>query len=252
MGALSLPFQAWLPGEHSAGELRAAPIAHATMATAVQITVEGEDISPEEFSNGVGWTTSINKRKSASKDAPEKGDQASSALRGGNKGPAPANVKKRINAASRLAPLPKEHILIIVRPRGGLDIRKVGHLRIAQALITAANLQETDVTEDIICPNMMQNIMVASTPSKRNAVAYAGVKGINIGQASYEVNPYFVAPENSCKGVIRGIDPPIEPQELQRLILQPINPTALEGETQARRRRQQHLQRRTYVTEPFR
>lgn len=204
------------------------PISHATMATAMQITVEGEDISPDEFNNGVGWTSSVNKRKSASTDVPEQGDRASSTLRGGNKGAAPASVKKRINAASRLPRLPKEHIRIVVRPRGGLDIRKVGHLRVAQALITAANLQETDVTEDIICPNMMQNIMVASTPLKRNAMAYAGVKGINIGQASYEVNAYFAAPENSCKGVIRGIDPAIEHQELQRLIVQPKNPTALE------------------------
>ncbi|KAH9368012.1 hypothetical protein HPB48_015462 [Haemaphysalis longicornis] len=130
------------------------------MATAMQISVEGEDISPEEFSNSAGWTTSINKCKPTSNDAPEQGDRASSALRGGNKGPAPANVKTRINAASRLPPLPKEHIRIIVRPRGGLDIRKVGHLRVAEALITAASLQETDVAEDIICPNMMQNIMI--------------------------------------------------------------------------------------------
>ncbi|KAH9373118.1 hypothetical protein HPB48_003528 [Haemaphysalis longicornis] len=50
---------------------------------------------------------SINKCKSTSKDAPEQGDRASSALRGGKKGPPPANVKKRMNAASRLPHLPK-------------------------------------------------------------------------------------------------------------------------------------------------
>ncbi|KAH9381969.1 hypothetical protein HPB48_013256 [Haemaphysalis longicornis] len=60
----------------AAVELRAAPIGQATMVMAMQITVEEEDISPEEFSNGAEWTTSVNKRKSASKDAPEQGDRA--------------------------------------------------------------------------------------------------------------------------------------------------------------------------------
>ncbi|KAH9367202.1 hypothetical protein HPB48_022965 [Haemaphysalis longicornis] len=86
------------------------------MATAMQITVEGEDISRDEFSNGSAWTTLINKRKSASKYAPEQGERVSSALRGGNRDPALANVKKRINSASRLPRLPKKQIRIIVRP----------------------------------------------------------------------------------------------------------------------------------------
>ncbi|KAH9361899.1 hypothetical protein HPB48_003692 [Haemaphysalis longicornis] len=75
---------------------------------------------------------------------------------------------------------------------------------------------------------MMQNIMVASTPSKRNTMAYAGGKDINIGQASYEVNAYFAAPKNSCKGVLCDIDPAIKHQERQCLIIQPKNTTALE------------------------
>ncbi|KAH9379326.1 hypothetical protein HPB48_007999 [Haemaphysalis longicornis] len=67
------------------GDLRAAVIGNATMATVMQIPVEGEDISPDEFGSSCGWTTSINKHNSASKDARKQGDRTSSALRNGNK-----------------------------------------------------------------------------------------------------------------------------------------------------------------------
>lgn len=198
------------------------------MATAMQITVEGEDISSDEFENSVGWTTAVSKRKSATKNAPRQGDRASPASRGEKRSRTPASVKKRITTASRLPHLPREHIRVIVRPRGGLDIKKVGHLRVAQALPVAANLQAIDITEDIICPNMMQNIMIVSTPLRSNAMAYAGVEAITIGEANYELNAYFAAPENSCKGVFHGVDPAIEQEELQPLIIQPKNPSALE------------------------
>ncbi|KAL1437630.1 hypothetical protein MTO96_048746 [Rhipicephalus appendiculatus] len=45
---------------------------------------------------------------------------------GRKKGAAPASVRKRLTAASRLPRLPTEHFRVIVRPRGGLDIKKTG------------------------------------------------------------------------------------------------------------------------------
>lgn len=107
----------------------------------------------------------------------------------------------------------------MIRPHGGLDIGKMGHLSVAQAVTTAA----TDTVEDIICPHMVQNILVASTPSKRNATSYTDVKAILIGQARYEVSAYFAATENSC-----DIDRTIERDEFKRLIIQAKNSSALE------------------------
>ncbi|KAL1468692.1 hypothetical protein MTO96_041310 [Rhipicephalus appendiculatus] len=98
--------------------------------------------------------------------------------------------RKRLTAASRLPRLPTEHFRVIFRPRGGLNIKKTGHFKIAQALIAAAGLTSGEVEEDIICPNMIQNIMVASTPSEKNAKAYNTVTSIIIDNVTYEVNAY--------------------------------------------------------------
>ncbi|KAH7968317.1 hypothetical protein HPB52_007707 [Rhipicephalus sanguineus] len=187
------------------------------MATAMQVTVEGEDIGPAEISESAGWITAFSRRKSTSS---RQTLQPCNVPRGANKGAAPASVRKRLTAASRLPRLPTEHFRVIVRPRGGLDIKKTGHFKIAQALIAAAGLTSGEV-EDVICPNMIQNIMVASTPSERNAKAYNTVASLIIDNVTYEVNAYMAAPNNTSKGVIRDIDPTLDQDELTRLIVQP-------------------------------
>ncbi|KAH7945963.1 hypothetical protein HPB49_018111 [Dermacentor silvarum] len=184
----------------SAGELCAAPHAQATMSTAMQMTVECEDISPDEVSESSRWTTALYKRKSISKDPIEQGGRASDTPRDMNKRPAPASVKKRLTTAPRLPRLPKAHFRIIIRPPEGLYIRKTGHLRVARpGPHTAARPTEADTVEDIICPNIVQNIFVASIQSKSNAMAYADVKAILIGQASYEVC-LFCCPRKLMQG----------------------------------------------------
>ncbi|KAH9379115.1 hypothetical protein HPB48_011537 [Haemaphysalis longicornis] len=60
------------------------------------------------------------------------GGKTSSAQRGGGTGGArpPAEVMKRIVAASRLPKLPRHHYRIIVRPRGGLNIKNISHIKV--------------------------------------------------------------------------------------------------------------------------
>ncbi|CAN7938799.1 unnamed protein product, partial [Ixodes hexagonus] len=125
--------------------------------------------------------------------------------------------------------LPREHFRVIVRPRGGLNVKNASQIKIAQALVTAAGLSFTEAADDIICPNAMQNIFVVSTPSEHNAKTYAGVDAISIGSANYEVSSYLAAPDNTCKGIIRNIDLEFDPEQLRRLIVQPWNPKALEA-----------------------
>ncbi|CAN7947105.1 unnamed protein product, partial [Ixodes hexagonus] len=117
---------------------------------------------------------------------------------------------------------------VIVRPRGGLNVKNVSQIKIAQALVTAAGLSFKEAADDIICPNAMQNMLVVSTPSEHNAKTYAGVDAISIGSANYEVSSYFAAPDNTCKGIIRNIDLEFDPEQLRHLIVQPRNPKALE------------------------
>ncbi|KAH6941422.1 hypothetical protein HPB50_017928 [Hyalomma asiaticum] len=78
-------------------------------------------------------------------------------------------IKKRIVKASRMPPMPEEHIKIVIRPRGGLNLEKVSPTTVGNAVVDAAGFSSEQTKEDIICPNFKQNILVASTPERSNA-----------------------------------------------------------------------------------
>lgn len=195
----------------------------------MQVTVEGEDITPEECLKS-GWTTAISKRKLQRQ--PGVSDRASSTQRGSGRGgsrtPTAGGVKKRLAAASRLPRLPREHFRIIVRPRGGLNVRTISQIKVTQALAMAAQLAPAETEGDIVCPNVVQNIYVVSTPTEKNARAYANVQVLLVGSARYEVNSYLAAPDNTCKGIVRGVDLDFDHNQLRDMIVQPRNPKALE------------------------
>lgn len=193
----------------------------------IQVTMEGEDITPEECLES-GWNTAFSKRKM--QGSPTPAGKTSSAQRGSATGGArtPAEVKKRIVAASRLPHLPREHYRIIVRPRGGLNVKNVSQIKVAQALALAAQLAPAEIADDIVCSNAMQNIFVVSTPTKKNARAYSRVESVTVGVANYEVSSYLAAPDNTCKGVVRGVDLDFDAGQLKDMIVQPKNPRALE------------------------
>ncbi|KAL1443246.1 hypothetical protein MTO96_030357 [Rhipicephalus appendiculatus] len=196
----------------------------------MQVTVDGEDVSSEELQSP-GWTTAINRRKL--KTMPDATGEAPSAKPGVATLSQPrrslTNVKKQVIAASRMPQLPKDHLRVIVRPRNGLDMRHVSQIKFAFALAKAADLGKEEIAEDVVCPNFMQNIAVVSTPTEKNARAYASISSVAIGSVEYEVNAYMAAPDDTCKGVIRGVDLDIDPVRLQALIVHDRNPTALQA-----------------------
>lgn len=193
------------------------------------VMVEGEEISREE-ANSPGWTSGLGKSKKSPAEAPASVDGVSHGdVKGGRRTAAPQGVAKRLAAASRLPRLPRDHIRIIVRPRDGLDVKKVSQIRLAQALAMAAALAPAETEGDIVCPNAAQNILVVSTPAKKNALAYAGIQQIRLGEGSYKVATYIAAPDNTCKGVIRGVDADISDAQLQSMIVNQRNPKALEA-----------------------
>ncbi|KAL1447461.1 hypothetical protein MTO96_028575 [Rhipicephalus appendiculatus] len=75
-----------------------------------------------------------------------------------------------------MPPMPKEHIKIVIRPRGGLNITKTGPTVIGRAIVDAAGLNPSQTNEDVLCPNYQQNIMVASTPERHNAEKYSRIR----------------------------------------------------------------------------
>ncbi|KAH8041023.1 hypothetical protein HPB51_013683 [Rhipicephalus microplus] len=103
----------------------------------MQVEVKGADITAEECLES-GWTMAISKRKQHG--ASEQDAHASLIQRGdvSGGGRALAGVKKRLIAASRLPRLPREHCRVIVRPRGGMNVKTVSKIKVAHALTLVA------------------------------------------------------------------------------------------------------------------
>ncbi|KAH8026751.1 hypothetical protein HPB51_024250 [Rhipicephalus microplus] len=131
----------------------------------MQVMMDGESISPDECTEEYGWQAAVSKRMStksaASGNSAGAGPNTDAASRTFEKG---NQVMNRVTRASRMPYMSKDHFNIILRPRGGINISKIGSTKVGKAIIEAAGLGLDQTASDIICPNLSQNIMVASTP----------------------------------------------------------------------------------------
>ncbi|KAH7956806.1 hypothetical protein HPB52_012800 [Rhipicephalus sanguineus] len=134
----------------------------------------------------------------------------SEAPRGRNGG---NNIKTRILRASRIPQLP--------------SIVKTGSTVVADAIMAATSICTEDLRGDTLCPNVQQNIMVASTPRRENADRYVRVRQIVVLGRTYEVSAYEAAPHSTCKGVIRGIPLVDGPDVKDNKLVNERNPLAL-------------------------
>ncbi|KAH7932867.1 hypothetical protein HPB49_003959 [Dermacentor silvarum] len=99
--------------------------------------------------------------------------------------------------------LPPTHCKIIVRPRDGLDLRKTSCYGISTAIFfKAAAITATQASTDLVCPNVVQNILVVCTDKEDNARKILALKHIR----------------NYVKGVVRNVEHDIGDAELARLI----------------------------------
>ncbi|KAH7939174.1 hypothetical protein HPB52_008044 [Rhipicephalus sanguineus] len=191
-----------------------------------------------------GWQVATGRRSRAGKkssdaaNATPRNSQASGGdavtggdgVSGGGTGPAKATaaaIKNRIVKASRMPQLPEEHHKIIIRPRGGLNLSKVSTTAIGTAVIEASGLTAEQASEDVVCPNFTQNIVVVSTPEPDHAARYVRIKSFKIVETEYEVNAYETAPHATCKGVIRRVDIRDSQSVITRNIVHERNPLAL-------------------------
>ncbi|KAM7289069.1 uncharacterized protein ISCGN_029206 [Ixodes scapularis] len=133
--------------------------------------------------------------------------------------------------------MPKEDIKIVVRPRGGLNIAKMGGPAAMAAVTRAAKVTREEAGEDTVGINTQQNIIVISTPDERRATRYAKMTSISEGGKTYDVSAYRTAPDGTVKGVIRGINIEETAEDITENIVNTNNPTAVEahriGETTA-------------------
>ncbi|KAK8759081.1 hypothetical protein V5799_003287, partial [Amblyomma americanum] len=196
----------------------------------MNLQVMGEDISADENTEEAGWNTAGARHSRPRDHAPNSThdiDARANSPGTGQQGTKPEHVKGKVIKAGRMPRLPKEEIKIVVRPKGGLDIVKVGAPTVTAGIFAAADITGDESSKDTVCPNSHQNILVVSTPTGANVDSYAKLPQIHIQGKQHEDNAYETAPDNITKGVIRGN--PIEdgPRALDENIVNPRNPLAL-------------------------
>ncbi|KAL1474626.1 hypothetical protein MTO96_037839 [Rhipicephalus appendiculatus] len=121
--------------------------------------------------------------------------------------------------------LPSTHRKIIVRPRDGLDFRKTKCYGISTAIFTAAGISAIQAPTNLVCPNVVQNIVVVCTEKEDNAGKILALKSIRVNGKEHEVAVYAAAEGNYVKGVIRNAERDIDDAELSRLIVHQGNPS---------------------------
>ncbi|KAL1416532.1 hypothetical protein MTO96_027895 [Rhipicephalus appendiculatus] len=169
----------------------------------MEVTVDGEQVSSEDLDESAGWLT-VGSR------TPTRG-QASAprveTLDGNKKKKQGEQLLRQITKASRMPHLPRGDYKIIIRPRGSLRVAECGAVRLATSIYQAAAIPREAQDEDMICPNLQQNIIVVSTPIEAHADKYQRITRIKVGKNTYETSAYEAAPDYTSKGVIRGIPP---------------------------------------------
>ncbi|KAL1441910.1 hypothetical protein MTO96_008178 [Rhipicephalus appendiculatus] len=130
----------------------------------MEVHVEGEYITQDELTAEMGWHTSRSRRPAGRRGRNSSPSDSPQTQESGSKPNPKKNVKAQVLKAGRMPPLPKDEIKIILRPKGGLHISKVGSPTVTAAIFDATKITPAESQEDTICPNAQQNIIVISTP----------------------------------------------------------------------------------------
>ncbi|KAH9366935.1 hypothetical protein HPB48_021286 [Haemaphysalis longicornis] len=197
----------------------------------MEVTVEGEDISQEEFCAQAGWLDSHRQKNqkalkalSLTAETSRKADgaRASVGLR--------EKLRQRKPARKPRQPdLPKEDIKIILRPRHGLDVARTSQVLLRDCIMTAANIDPTEAEEDTVRTNNDKNIIVISSPSIERAEAYNNITTLKIKEHDHQIVAYATPPEECTKGVIHNIPSEESEEMISRSLVNKRNPTILQA-----------------------
>ncbi|XP_049519986.1 uncharacterized protein LOC125944106 [Dermacentor silvarum] len=199
----------------------------------MEVVVEGEIISPEDFKADAGWMESHRQRRAkiledlnveARKDNKNRNQDAEQreAARG-----RPRHRKQP--QAPRLPELPKDDIKIILRPKEGLNVSKTSHVSLRDSILNAAGIHVNDAIIDTLRTNNFKNIIIISTPDMARAKRYNGIKAIVIQGKRYEIMAYATSPEDTAKGVIHNIPEAESEEDITKSLVNIRNPTILQA-----------------------
>ncbi|KAL1468298.1 hypothetical protein MTO96_041583 [Rhipicephalus appendiculatus] len=166
----------------------------------------------DESASEKGWHT-VKRRRSRgegkNKERGVDGDRDGTNADAGTTGKTQAKTQDRllgrIEKRSRMPRLPAGDYKVVIRPRGGLCVAQLGPTEINSCIYEASGIPFEDREYDMICRNTTQNILVVSTAYPDRADQYRQIKQINARGKAHEVAAYETAPEDTSKGVIRGI-----------------------------------------------
>lgn len=187
----------------------------------------------DDFTNDAGWcevrrrNTKKTSEGTAGPTRPLPRDAAAPMRASGNSKWQGGRTIRQIIKASRLPHLPAEDYKVIVRPRGGLSVSEHRQARIYCCLRNAAGVGREAAEEDSICINYKQNIVVVSTPSEERARKYGAITKIKVGEREHEASAYRAAPENTSKGLIRGISQEESSEDILHSLVTARNPSIL-------------------------
>ncbi|KAH7979674.1 hypothetical protein HPB49_010424 [Dermacentor silvarum] len=133
------------------------------------------------------------------------------------------NVPRRPRKRAPPPPLPDDDYKIYIRPCYGLNLRSRCAAQISDSVRKALKVSEETTAADVAQLNYSQNTILVSTPDEGRTAAYAGIAGISLGKTQYEVRPYVKPPNNTAKGIVRGI-PDCDTQEVTMRSLEQNNP----------------------------
>ncbi|KAH7967153.1 hypothetical protein HPB49_023155 [Dermacentor silvarum] len=199
----------------------------------MEVVVEGEIISPEDFKADAGWMESHRQRRAkiledlnveARKDNKNRNQDAEQreAARG-----RPRHRKQP--QAPRLPELPKDDIKIILRPKEGLNVSKTSHVSLRDSILNAAGIHVNDAIIDTLRTNNFKNIIIISTPDMARAKRYNGIKAIVIQGKRYEIMAYATSHEDTAKGVIHNIPEAESEEDITKSLVNIRNPTILQA-----------------------
>ncbi|KAH7961513.1 hypothetical protein HPB52_009520 [Rhipicephalus sanguineus] len=211
----------------------------------MEVTVEGTEITPEEF-RAAEWITKVGRHVKELQDSARDDRQG---RQNGNArtecGAEPGEDKMKTAAAnaaykklghkiaersvaSYLPRLPANDYKIIIRPKSGLALAKVPNTRLSAAVRMAAQIPWVKGQEkEVLIVNDKQGTLIFSTPDMDTVWKVTRIKSIEIEGKNYDVTAYLAPHEDSGRGVVRGIDPRLTIEELTEAFGNPRNPPIL-------------------------
>ncbi|KAG0426903.1 hypothetical protein HPB47_026022 [Ixodes persulcatus] len=103
---------------------------------------------------------------------------------------------------------------VVIRPRDGLNFSAWTIDKITRARIAMAQLSATEMAQATRRIRQDQNLVVVSTPNMESSTRVKKISALILGINQYEVTAYLAVPDNSCRGVISGVETRLTAEEL--------------------------------------